>query len=59
MEGYLSAAPFRPGDDLTVTGVLSYRYRKLLKDSQITPQLIIFANSVINEKNGNYQSLTA
>jgi DNA replicative helicase MCM subunit Mcm2 (Cdc46/Mcm family) len=57
LEGNVAgAAVFRPGDDLTITGVLSYRYKKLMKDFKILSQLIIVANSVVIEKSGNYLS---
>jgi DNA replicative helicase MCM subunit Mcm2 (Cdc46/Mcm family) len=58
MEGSVSTVPFRPGDDLTITGVLSYRYKKLQKDFAILPQLIVAANSILIEKSGNYISQT-
>lgn len=57
LEGNVSGSSiFRPGDDLTITGVLSYRYKKLMKDFRILPQLIIVANTITIEKSGNYLS---
>lgn len=38
--------------------MLSYRYKKLIKDFKILPQLILVANSVVIEKSGNYISDT-
>lgn len=55
MEGNISGSSvFRPGDDITITGTLSYRYKKLMKDFKILPQLILVANSIVIEKSGNY-----
>lgn len=57
MEGNVSSSSiFRPGDDITITGILSYRYKKLMKEFKIFPQLIIVVNNVIIEKSGNYIS---
>ena len=36
--------------------MLSYRYKKLIKDFKILPQLILVANSIVIEKSGNYIS---
>lgn len=48
LEGNVSInTVFRPGDDLTITGILSYRYKKLMKDFTILPQLVIVANSIV------------
>jgi hypothetical protein len=59
MEGNISGSSvFRPGDDLTITGKLSYRYKKLGADFKISPQLIMVANSIIIEKSGNYTEQT-
>jgi hypothetical protein len=59
MEGNISSSTiFRPGDDLTITGILSYRYKKLINNFKILPQLIIVANSITIEKSGNYTSQT-
>ena len=41
---------FRPGDDLTISGILSYRYKKLQKDYKIQPQMILLANSIVIQK---------
>lgn len=57
MEGNVSSSSiFRPGDDITITGILSYRYKKLMKEFKIFPQLIIVVNNIIIEKSGNYIS---
>lgn len=41
---------FRPGDDVSITGILTYRYKKLLKDFRLQPQLVLIANSIILQK---------
>ncbi len=41
---------FRPGDDVTISGILDYRYKKPLKDTKMICQLIIFANSISLQK---------
>jgi DNA helicase MCM9 len=49
VEGNL-ASTFRPGDDITVSGILDYRYKKPAKDMKMICQLIIFANSITLQK---------
>ena len=45
---------FRPGDDITVTGILSYRYKPFKQDFKIMPQMILVANHVLIEKSKNF-----
>lgn len=41
---------FRPGDDLTITGLLTYRYIKLKKDFIVPLQLVIYSNNIVVQK---------
>ena len=42
---------FRPGDDLTITGLLTYRYNtKLRKDAVLPLQLVIYSNTIVVQK---------
>jgi DNA helicase MCM9 len=45
MEGPMGAT-WRPGDDLVVSGVLEYRFKKPANDQRMQMQLIIVANTV-------------
>jgi DNA replicative helicase MCM subunit Mcm2 (Cdc46/Mcm family) len=49
IEGSMSSN-FRPGDDVTISGILDYRYKKPAKDIKMICQLIIFANSISLQK---------
>ena len=41
---------FRPGDDITITGLLSYRSKPFRQDFKIMPQMILVANYISIEK---------
>jgi DNA replicative helicase MCM subunit Mcm2 (Cdc46/Mcm family) len=49
IEGGL-ANNFRPGDDVIISGILDYRFKKPAKDMKMNCQLIIFANSIFLQK---------
>lgn len=44
------ASSFRPGDDVMISGVLDYRFKKPAKDMKMICQLIIFANNISFQK---------
>ncbi len=41
---------FRPGDNVMVSGMLDYRYKKPIKDMKMQCQLIILANNICLQK---------
>ena len=47
------ASTFRPGDDVAISGILDYRYKKPVKDMKMVCQLIVFANSISLQKQSN------
>lgn len=49
IEGTMSSK-FRPGDDVKISGILDYRYKKPAKDMKMMCQLIIFANNISLQK---------
>ncbi len=49
IEGTMSGS-FRPGDDVMISGILDYRYKKPMKDTKMICQLIIFANTISLQK---------
>lgn len=44
------ASTYRPGDDVAISGILDYRYKKPIKDMKMVCQLIVFANSISLQK---------
>lgn len=44
------ATPYRPGDDVAISGILDYRFKKPIKDMKIICQLIVFTNSISLQK---------
>ena len=44
------ASTYRPGDDVAISGILDYRYKKPIKDIKMVCQLIVFANSISLQK---------
>ena len=54
LEGDISGETiFRPGDDITITGLLCYRYKPFRKDFKIMPQMILVANNITIEISKN------
>jgi DNA replicative helicase MCM subunit Mcm2 (Cdc46/Mcm family) len=47
------ANTFRPGDDITVSGVIDYRYKKPARDMKMQCQLVFFANNIVIQKINN------
>ncbi len=45
------ANTFRPGDNVMISGILDYRYKKPVKDMKMQCQLIIFSNNIRLQKN--------
>ncbi|CAM6001735.1 unnamed protein product [Sphagnum balticum] len=43
---------FRAGDDVTISGLLDYRFKKPIPDQKVQVQLILVANQVINQRTG-------
>ncbi len=41
---------WRPGDDIVVSGILTYRFKKPMPDQRMQMQLIIVANSIHLQK---------
>ena len=37
---------FRPGDDIVVSGILDYRYKKPGQDQKMQMQLVVVANNI-------------
>lgn len=37
---------FRPGDNISVSGILDYRFKKPVKEIKLQAQLILFANNI-------------
>ena len=55
VEGDLqSGGTLRPGDDLTITGLLTYRYHKLKKEYHVVPYLILYANHIVIQKTNTH-----
>lgn len=46
----IGPSAFRLGDDITITGILGYRYKKLQRDVKVSPQMVLIANHIAVEK---------
>lgn len=55
VEGESLIDSFRPGDNVYVSGVLTYRYEKLIKDRLAPAEIIFVANNVVGTRRRNFK----
>lgn len=55
VEGENLIDKFRPGEDVYVSGVLTYRYERLLKDRTVPAEVIFLANNIVGTRRRSFK----